>query len=118
MRLWLGERRLRAKKATSAYRLGANQKLGDLSQVLGTFGVLTDYDEVLLLSSTSAQSSLDLMGIKGNRLDLIEFKKEGTALTKGERRLKQLATTGQLEVSYRVVDVKLPDGASVVDRAI
>lgn len=118
IRLWLGERRLRAQKATSAFRLGASQKAGDLSQVLGTFGVLTEYDEVILLSSTSAQSSLDLMGLKGNQLDLIEFKKDGTPLSRSERRLKQLVLSGQLKVAYRVVDVRLPDGASLANRPL
>lgn len=110
------ERRLRLKKATDAFRLGASQKVGDFSQILGTFSVLTEYDEIMLLSSTSAQSSLDLIGIRGNQLDFMEFKKEGAALSKGQRHLKNLVDNGELRVAYRVLDVKLPEGSEVSTR--
>jgi hypothetical protein len=71
------EHRRRLKRATDAYRLGGSQKIGDISQLLGTFDVLTEYDEISLLSSTAAQSSMDLLGRKGDQLDFIEFKKGG-----------------------------------------
>src|SRR5579863_7712364 len=82
------EHRRRLKRASDAFRLGGSQKIGDISQLLGTFDVLTKYDEISLLSSTSAQSSMDLLGRKGDQLDFIEFKKAGTPLTKPERTLK------------------------------
>jgi hypothetical protein len=69
-----------------------------------------------MLSSTSAQSSLDLLGLKGNQLDFLEFKKDGTSLTKPERRLRQLIENGELKVSYRVLDVRLPEGSQVRER--
>ena len=111
------EHRRRLKKATEAFKLGGNQKIGDISQLLGTFNVLSDYDEVTLLSSTSAQSSMDLLGRKGNRLDFIEFKKAGTPLTKAERALKGYIDGGQLKVTYKILDVKWPDEVSVSERS-
>ena len=110
------EHRLRLKKATDAFRLGASQKVGDFSQILGTFSVLTEYDEILLLSSTSAQSSLDLIGLKGSQLDFIEFKKEGSTLSKGQKRLKGLIDNGELKIMYKVMDVKLPESSEVSTR--
>ena len=111
------EHRRRLKKATDAFRLGGSQKIGDISQLLGTFNVLSDYDEITLLSSTSAQSSMDLLGRKGNRLDFIEFKKAGTPLTKAERALKGYIDAGQLKVAYKILDVGWPDGVSVSERS-
>jgi hypothetical protein len=111
------EHRRRLKKATDAFRLGGSQKIGDISQLLGTFDVLTEYDEITLLSSTSAQSSMDLLGRKGNQLDFIEFKKEGTALSKSERALKTYIDAGQLKVAYRILDVKWPEEVSVTERS-
>ena len=110
------EHRRRLKKATDAFRLGGSQKIGDISQLLGTFNVLTDYDEITLLSSTSAQSSMDLLGRKGNRLDFMEFKKAGTPLTKSERALKAYIDGGQLKVAYKILDVEWPDGVGVAER--
>ncbi len=111
------ERELRLQRQTDAYRLGASQKVGDLSQLLGTFSVLTEYDELIMLSSTSAQSSLDLIGLKDNQLDFIEFKSKGTELTKNEKRLQKLIEDKELVVDYKVLDVELPPGAKVVERA-
>ena len=110
------EHRLRLKRASDAFRLGGSQKIGDFSQLLGTFHILTEYDEISTLSSTSAQSSMDLLGRKGNQLDFIEFKKAGTSLTKSERALRTSIETGQLKVAYRIIDVTWPDGVKVQDR--
>ena len=104
------------KKQTHAYQVGMNQASGDLSQVIGTFSVLTEYDEVLLLSSTSTQSSLDLLGIKGEELDFVEFKKDGAPLSKGQRRLRDLIESGHARINYRILNVMLPDGASIKNR--
>ena len=111
------EHRRRRKKASDAFRLGGSQKIGDISQRLGTFDVLTEYDEITLLSSTSAQSSMDLLGRKGNQLDFIEFKKAGTALSKSERALKNYIDGGQLKVAYRILDVRWPEEVSVTERS-
>jgi hypothetical protein len=110
------EHRRRLKRATDAFGLGGSQKIGDISQLLGPFDVLTKYDEISLLSSTSAQSSMDLLRRKGNQLDFIEFKKEGTPLTKPERQLKSYIDSGQLKVSYKIIDVSWPEDIKVADR--
>lgn len=111
------EHQRRLKRASDAFRLGGSQKVGDISQLLGTFGVLTEYEEIALLSSTSAQSSMDLLGRKDSQLDFIEFKKAGTPLTKSERRLKSYIDSGELKVTYRILDVSWPESVSVSDRA-
>jgi hypothetical protein len=110
------EHRRRLKRASDAFRLGGSQKIGDISQLLGTFEVLTQYDEITLLSSTSAQSSMDLLGRKGNQLDFIEFKKAGTPLTKNEKSLRSIIEAGQLKVTYRILDVSWPEELRVSDR--
>lgn len=110
------EHRQRIKKASDAFRLGGSQKIGDISQYLGTFELLTKYDEIALLSSTSAQSSMDLIARKDNQLDFIEFKKAGTPLTKSERKLRSYIESGQLKVGYRTVDVTWPEGIQISER--
>jgi hypothetical protein len=110
------EHKLRLKKATDAFRIGGSQKIGDISQVIGTFGLLTEYDELSLLSSTSAQSSMDLIGRKGNRLDIIELKTAGAPLTRKERALKKYIEAGDLHVAYRIIDVVWPDSITIRDR--
>jgi hypothetical protein len=110
------EHSLRLKRASDAFRLGGSQKVGDISQYLGTFDLLTKYDEITLLSSTSAQSSMDLIGRKENELHFIEFKKAGTPLTKPERKLKAYIESGQLKVAYKVVDVDWPEAIQVSNR--
>ncbi len=64
-------------RQSDAYTLGTRQVIGDMSQVLGTFAALADYEQLILLSTTSSQASLDLLGVKDDGLDFIEFKKEG-----------------------------------------
>ena len=110
------EHQRRLKKATDSFRLGRSQKIGDISQLLGTFDVLTKYDEISLLSSTSAQSSMDLLGRNDNVLDFIEFKKSGTALTKHERQLKTYIDKGELKVRYKILEVAWPDTIQVAER--
>ncbi len=60
--------------------MGSHKVMGDMSQVLGTFAMLSDYEQVILLSTTSTQSSMDLLGVKDDTLDFIELKKKGASL--------------------------------------
>ena len=76
--------------------------LDGISQLMGSFDVLTRYGEISLLSSASAQSSMDLLGRKGDQIDFIEFKKAGTPLTKSERQPKSYVDSGLLKVAYKV----------------
>jgi len=104
------------KKQSSARQLGINTAAGNYAQLLGTWKFLTEYETLVMLSSTSAQLSLDLMGFKDDRLDFLEIKKEGSSLTTSERKLKKLVDSGQLKLSYKVLDVKMPDGANISTR--
>ena len=101
-------------RQTDAYTMGTRQVMGDMSQVLGTFAMLGDYEQVILLSTTSAQSSMDLLGVKGDSLDFIELKKKGASLGTAERKIKRLVEEGK--VRYLVKDVELPDSVQVTDR--
>ena len=51
-------------KESKARNLGANQMKGELIELLGTFKAFVDYDQLLILSSTDQQKSLDLIGLK------------------------------------------------------
>jgi len=101
-------------KQTQAYKIGGAQVRGDLYQLLGTFASLDQYEQVLLLSSTSKQGSLDLLGLAPDELHFIEIKKKGTALQGPERKIKRLVD--EKKVRYVIKDVELPDGFQMEDR--
>src|SRR6266566_2525328 len=101
-------------RQTGAYSLGSHKVMGDMSHVLGTFAMLGDYEQVILLSTTSTQSSMDLLGVKGDSLDFIELKKKGASLGTAERRIRRLVKEGK--VRYIIKDVELPDNVQVTDR--
>lgn len=101
-------------RQSKAYEMGGRQVRGDMYQLLGEFAVLNDYDQVMTLSSTSRQGSLDLLGVKADSLDFIEFKKKGAALHGPERKIRVLIE--QKKVNYIVKDVDLPDGFNMQDR--
>jgi len=69
------------KKQSKATLIGRNTALGDIHQFLGDFAILPEYDELILLSTTSRQPSLDVIGIKEDRMDFIELKKKGARIT-------------------------------------
>ena len=102
------------KKQTLAYQIGISQIKGDLSQILGTFSVLTEYEELILLSTTSMQGSVDILGIKDDSLEFLEFKKDGAILSDKERKIKKLVEDGK--VSYKILDVSLPEDFNVKER--
>jgi predicted Holliday junction resolvase-like endonuclease len=102
------------RKQTGAYQIGIRQIKGDLSQILGTFSVLTEYEELILLSTTSKQGSVDILGIKDDSLDFLEFKKDGAVPSGKERKIKKLVEDGK--VSYKILDVSLPEDFSVKER--
>jgi len=101
-------------RQSDAYAMGTHQVMGDMSQVLVTFAMLGDYEQVILLSTTSTQSSMDLLGVKGDSLDFIELKKKGASLGTAERRIRRLVKEGK--VRYIIKDVELPDNVQVTDR--
>jgi len=101
-------------KQTKAYTLGISQMKGDICQILGTFGILEEYQDIIMLSTTTKQSSLDLIGIKEDSVDFLEFKKKGTGLTSGERRLEQLIR--DKKVDYKIFETELPDNIKINER--
>ena len=101
-------------RQTGAYTLGSHKVMGDMSQVLGTFAMLSDYEQVILLSTTSTQSSMDLLGVKDDTLDFIELKKKGASLGATERKIRRLVQ--ERKVRYIIKDVELPDGVEVTNR--
>jgi len=58
--------------------------------LVGTFALLLEYGQVMTLSSTSSQGSLDLLALKEDSLDFIEFKKKGASMQPHERRIRSL----------------------------
>ena len=109
-------RELYEQKQSQAFQLGGNKVIGDICQHLGTFAMLLEYDQVLTIASTSSQGSLDLLAIKDDSLDFIEFKKKGAPMQPRESRLKALID--QKRVRYLIKDVDLPDSLSISDRAL
>ena len=63
-------------RQTKAFQLGGSKMSGDICQHLGTFAMLLEYEQVMTLSSTSSQGSLDLLAIGADSLDFIEFKRK------------------------------------------
>jgi len=107
-------RGLYEQKQSLAFQLGGSKVTGDICQHLGTFALLLEYDQVMTLSSTSSQASLDLLALKEDSLDFIEFKKKGASMQPHERRIRALVE--QKKVRYLIKDVELPEGVSVSDR--
>ena len=102
-------------KQTKAYEMGGKQVRGDYLQLLGTFASLDQYEQLMLLSSTSKQGSLDLLGVAAEELHFIEFKKKGAVLQGPERKIKRLVD--ELKVKYIIKDVELPEQFRMRDRA-
>jgi predicted Holliday junction resolvase-like endonuclease len=103
-----------SKKQTNAHQMGVNQTKGDLYQILGTFSILADYTQLGFISTVSKQMSVDMIGIKNDRIDFIEFKKKDAKLSPNENKIKKLVDAK--EVYYQVKDIELPKGLKVEDR--
>ena len=107
-------RGLYEQKQSQAFQLGGSKLIGDICQHLGTFAMLLEYDQVLTLSTTSSQGSVDLLGIKEDSLDFLEFKKRGAAMQPRESKIKALVEAKR--VRYLIKDVELPESVSISDR--
>ena len=107
-------RGLYEQKQAQAFQLGGSKVMGDICQHLGNFAMLLEYEQILTVASTSSQGSLDLLAIKEDSLDFIEFKKKGAAMQPRENKLKALVE--QKRVRYLIKDVELPDSVSISDR--
>ena len=96
-------------------QLGINEIKGGINEILGTFALLTQYDDIILLSTTAGNASLDHIGVKKDSLDFIEIKTKGAPSTKGENKIKRLVV--EKKVNYRIVDVELPKDFKTSDRS-
>jgi predicted Holliday junction resolvase-like endonuclease len=68
----------------------------------------------MLLSTTSGNASMDLIGVNQNSLDFIEIKTKGSPLTKGEKKVRRLIQ--EKMVNYRIVDADLPIDFKIEER--
>src|SRR2546428_8924249 len=68
-------RRKWQERQSKAYEMGGRQVRGDMYQLLGTFASLEEYDQVILLSTTSKQAYLDLVGRMRDDLHFIDCNK-------------------------------------------
>jgi len=101
-------------KQTNSYRAGVNVTAGDYSQILGEFALLSKYDSIITLSTTSRQPSLDLIGVSEESLDFLELKKKGAGSTNNEQHVRKLVE--EKKVSYKIFDVDLPRNFSINER--
>jgi len=104
------------KKQSRAYQLGGNSELGNIHQILGEFKMLTEYDELITLSTTSRAPSLDMIGIKDDRMDFLEFKKKGAGITTKENKLRSIIENKN--VNYVVKDIDIPKPITVETRQL
>jgi len=107
-----------SKKQSLSYGMGRNTTLGDIHQFLGVFGILTKFDELITLSTTSRQASLDILAIKWEEMKLyfIEFKKKGAKITTKENKLRRIIENKNVE--WIVRDVEIPTGITVEEREL
>ena len=91
---------------TRTKTLGRSEVRGELNELLGTFKLLNEYDQLAIISSVSKQASLDLLGIKNDTVDFIEIKSLKTGLSKPEKNVKKLIDEGK--VRYVVIEGNLP----------
>jgi len=108
-------------KQKSAYKMGVNVTSGDYSELLGDFALLSKYDQIITLSTTAKNASLDLIGVNEESLDFIEIKKKKpnggiNPLSKDENNVRRLVE--EKKVSYKVFDVELPKGVTVEERKL
>jgi len=103
-------------KQSKSFQLGVNATSGDYSEILGDFALLSNYDSIITLSTTSKKPSLDLIGINEESLDFLEIKKKGAKTSDGENHVRRLVE--EKKVSYKVFDIELPDGFTLEEREL
>ena len=94
--------------------LGRSEIRGELNEILGSFALLNEYQQLASLASVSKAFSIDLLGIKEDSVDFIEVKSMGTPLSKPEKKVKQLIE--EKKVRYRIIEGNLPKSFQVTER--
>ena len=105
-----------SKRQSQATIIGRNTALGDIHQFIGDFAILSEYDELIMLSTTSRQPSLDVIGVKENRMDFIEIKKKGARISPSENKIRRIVE--EKNIRYVVKDVDIPTGITVEEREL
>lgn len=103
-------------KQKKATQIGINVTKGDYTQILGDFAFLSKYDQLITLSTTSKQPSLDLIGINEESLDFLEIKKKGARISTKENHVRRLIE--EKKVSYKVFDIELPQDFTISERKL
>jgi len=98
---------------TKTMMLGRNKVRGELNEILGSFKLLNEYDQLAFVNGATSPS-LDLLGVKEDRVDFIEIKSLGTGLSKSEKKLKQLID--DKKVKYVVFEGNLPKYFEINER--
>jgi len=99
-----------------SFQMGVNTTSGDYTEILGDFALLTKYDQIITLSTTSKAPSLDLLGINDESLDFIEIKKKGGTISPKENHVRRLVEGKK--VSYKVFDIELPKSFEIKEREL
>jgi predicted Holliday junction resolvase-like endonuclease len=107
----LNEKHMDAQTKTTA--LGRNTVRGELNEILGSFKLLNEYDQLAFVNGATSPS-LDLLGVKEDRVDFIEIKSLGTGLTKSEKKVKKLID--DKKVKYVVFEGNLPKYFEINER--
>jgi len=103
-------------KQKKSFQMGVNTTSGDYTQILGDFALLSKYDQIITLSTTSKAPSLDLIGINEESLDFLEIKKKGVRPSKNENHVRRLVE--EKKVSYKIFDIDLPETFSIEERQL
>ena len=101
-------------KQTKAFSIGRSGVRGELNEILGSFALLNEYDQLALLSSVSKQFSIDLLGIKEDSVDFIEVKSLGTPLSPHENNVKKLIDENK--VRYVIMEGNIPKSFKIKER--
>ena len=92
-------------KQKQSFQMGSNSNAGNMHQIIGEFAMLDEYDELITLSTTSKAPSLDMMGIKNDKLDFIEFKKKGAGLSSKEKNIRRIIENKNVEYIVKEIDI-------------
>ena len=98
---------------TKTIALGRNTVRAELNEILGTFKLLNDYEQLAIVTGATSPS-LDLLGVKDDSLDFIEIKSLGTSLTKSEKTIRNLIQ--EHKVRYVVLEGNLPKSFEITER--
>lgn len=93
--------------------LGINTVRGELNEILGTFKLLTEYDQLAIVTGATSPS-LDLIGIKEDSLDFIEIKSLGTKIQGPQKKVRDLIQ--EKKVRYVIMEGNLPKSFEITER--